>query len=133
MLRNICILYCNDDKDLTNPSQKKKERKNMKQEASIWRAPFTAVRLHVFLVLVIQLNRSYKYNENIARTGISILNGHISKPAALRKFQAHMRPFSVIFWVLEVSHSVTFLPKYGPGNGKEWEKRKFSVITKMSM
>ena len=28
---------------------------------------------------LIQLNRSYKYNENIARTGISTLNGHISK------------------------------------------------------
>ena len=28
---------------------------------------------------LIQLNRSYKYNENIACTGISTLNGHISK------------------------------------------------------
>ena len=28
---------------------------------------------------LIQLNRSYKYNENIARTGISTLNGHISE------------------------------------------------------
>ena len=27
---------------------------------------------------LIQLNRSYKYNENIARTVISTLNGHIS-------------------------------------------------------
>ena len=25
------------------------------------------------------MNRSYKYNENIARTGISTLNGHISE------------------------------------------------------
>ena len=37
-------------------------------------------------------------------------------------FLAHMRPFSVIFWVLEVWHFVTFLPKYAPGSGKEWEK-----------
>ena len=81
---------------------------------------------------LIQLNRSYEYNEKIARTGISILNGHISKPAALRKFQAHMRPFSVIFWVLEVSHSVTFLPKYAPGSGKEWEK-KIAGTSKMSL
>ena len=29
---------------------------------------------------LIQLNRSYKYNGKIARTGISTLNGHISKP-----------------------------------------------------
>ena len=28
---------------------------------------------------LIQLNRSYKYNENIARTGISTFNGNISK------------------------------------------------------
>ena len=28
---------------------------------------------------LIQLNRSYKYNENIACTEISTLNGHISK------------------------------------------------------
>ena len=32
-----------------------------------------------------QLNRSYKYNENIARIGISTLNGHISKQAALHE------------------------------------------------
>ena len=30
-------------------------------------------------------------------------------------FLAHMGPFSVIFWVLEVAHSGTFLPKYAPG------------------
>ena len=29
---------------------------------------------------LIQLNRSYKYNGKIACTGISTLNGHISKP-----------------------------------------------------
>ena len=34
---------------------------------------------------LIQFNRSYRYNENIARTGISTLNGHISKPVALRE------------------------------------------------
>ena len=34
---------------------------------------------------LIQLNRSYKYNENIAHTGISTLNGCISKPVALRE------------------------------------------------
>ena len=92
---------------------------------------------------LIQLNRSYKYNGNFTRTGISTLNGHISKPVALREklkkincnyfsifglqfstvhflpFLAHMRPFSVIFWVLEVSHSVTFMPKYAPGSGKK--------------
>ena len=34
---------------------------------------------------LIQLNRSYKYNENIARTGITTLNGHISKTVALRE------------------------------------------------
>ena len=38
----------------------------------------TAVRLHVLLV-----NRSYKYNGKFARTGISTLNSHISKPVAL--------------------------------------------------
>ena len=34
---------------------------------------------------LIQLNRSYKYNGKIVRTGISTLNGHISKLVALRK------------------------------------------------
>ena len=41
-------------------------------------------------------------------------------------FLAYMGPFLVIFWVLEVSHSVTFLPKYAPRSGKDWEKRKFT-------
>ena len=43
----------------------------------------TAVR-H-FCSWLIQFNRSYKYNGKIARTGISTLNGHISKPVALRE------------------------------------------------
>ena len=40
---------------------------------------------------LMQLNRSYKYNENIAHTGISTLNGHISKPVALREKVKKMR------------------------------------------
>ena len=42
----------------------------------------TDVRLHVFLVLVNSIEQELyylKHNENIARTGISTLNGHISK------------------------------------------------------
>ena len=89
---------------------------------------------------LIQLNRSYKYNGKFGCTGISILNGHISKPVALREKlkkmscnyfsilgrwfhnfpQCIFRHFWLIrghFWVLEVSHSVTFLPKYAPGSG----------------
>ena len=38
-----------------------------------------------FCSWLIQLNRSYKYNRNFARTGIPTLNGHISKPVALRE------------------------------------------------
>ena len=38
-----------------------------------------------FWSCLIQLNRSCKYNENIARTGISTLNGYISKQVALRE------------------------------------------------
>ena len=37
-------------------------------------------------------------------------------------FLAHMGPFLVIFWVFELSHFFTFLPKYAPGSGKGWEK-----------
>ena len=45
-------------------------------------------------------------------------------------FLAHMGPFLVIFWVLEVGHSGPILPKYSPGSGKEWEKKKFSCSIK---
>ena len=38
-----------------------------------------------FWFWLIQLNRSYKNNGKFARTGISTLNGHISKPVALRE------------------------------------------------
>ena len=48
-------------------------------------------------------------------------------------FLAHMGPFLVIFWVLEVSQSVTFLPKYAPESGKDWEKRKSAGTPKMSL
>jgi len=48
-------------------------------------------------------------------------------------FLAYMGPFLVIFWVLEVAHSGTFLPKYAPGSGKDWEKRKFTGTPKMSL
>ena len=48
-------------------------------------------------------------------------------------FLAHMGPFLVIFWVLEVAHSGTFLPKYAHGSEEDWEKRKFTVPSKMSM
>ena len=60
-------------------------------------------------------------------------NGHISKTVNFFEkiaekhflpFLAYMGPFSVIFWVLQVSHSVKFLPKYAPGNGKEWGKKE---------
>ena len=98
---------------------------------------------------LIQLNRSYKYDGKFARTVISTLNGHISKPVALCEklkkincnyfsvlghvggseifhaaFLAHMGLSSVIFWVLEVGHRGPFLPKYAPGSGKGWEKKK---------
>ena len=54
---------------------------------------------------LIQLNRSYKYNENIARTGISTLNGHISKTVKIcEKFKK-----------------------------KDEIKRKFTVTSKMSL
>ena len=48
-------------------------------------------------------------------------------------FLAYMGPFLVIFWVLEVAHSGTFLPKYAHGSEEDWEKRKFTVPSKMSM
>ena len=48
-------------------------------------------------------------------------------------FLAYMGPFLVIFWVLEVAHSDTFLPKYAPRSGKDWEKRKFTCTSKMTM
>ena len=94
-----------------------------------------------------QLNRSYKYNENIVRTGISTLNGHISKPVALREklkkkiaiifrfwvhvdgseifhtvfltFSAHMGLFSVIIWVLEVGHFCPDMPLGLVSNGEQ--------------
>ena len=47
-------------------------------------------------------------------------------------FLAYMGPFLVIFWVLEVAHSGTFLPKYAHGSEKDWEKRKFTGRPKMS-
>ena len=48
-------------------------------------------------------------------------------------FLAYMGPFLVIFWVLEVAHSGTFLPKYAPRSGKDWEKRKSAGTPKMSL
>ena len=48
-------------------------------------------------------------------------------------FLAYMGPFLVIFWVLEVAHSDTFLPKYAPRSGKDWEKRKFTCTSKITM
>ena len=109
------------------------------------------VTLLYFWSWLIQLNRNYKYNGKIACTGISTLNGHISKPVDLREklkkincnyfsifglqfstvhflpFLAHMRPFSVIFWVLEVSHCVTALPKYALGTCEQWEDQNVQV------
>ena len=41
-------------------------------------------------------------------------------------FLAYMGPFLVIFGVLEVAHSDTFLPKYAPRSDKDWGKRKFT-------
>ena len=101
-----------------------------------------------FWSLFIELKRSYKYNGIIACTGISTFNGHISKPVALCEklkkinciffrfwvwvggsaifhmhffpFLTHMRPFLVIFWVLKVSHCVTFLSKYDLGTVLKW-------------
>ena len=94
---------------------------------------------------LIQLNRSYKYNENITRTGISTWNGHISETVQnfekMKKircnyfsilsldrwfrnfpqcvflpFFAHMGLFSVVFEVLEVDY---FCPNMPPGSGKK--------------
>ena len=45
-------------------------------------------------------------------------------------FLAHMRPFSVIFWVLEVGHRGPFLHKYAPGSDKGWEKKKICCYIK---
>ena len=45
-------------------------------------------------------------------------------------FLAYMGPFLVIFWVLEVAHSGTFLPKYAHGSEKDWEKKKIYRQTK---
>ena len=120
------------------------------------RGVHTAVRLHVFLVLVNSIEQSCKYNENIARTGISTLNRHISETVQnfekmkkircnyfsildlFRWFQnfpqcvflpflAHMGPFSVIFWVLEVGHNWPFYPNMPLGVVKDGKKRKFTV------
>ena len=59
----------------------------------------------------------------------------VSKFSGVRfwPFLALIGPFLVIFLVLEGSHSVTFLPKYAPGSGLHWEKRKFAGTSKMSL
>ena len=68
------------------------------------------------------------------RKMIKIILFHESVVAPLfMPFLAYMGPFLVIFWVLEVAHSDTFLPKYAPRSGKDWEKRKFTCTSKMTM
>ena len=73
----------------------------------------------------ISLAQEFRLKTAISRKRkmIKIILFHESVVAPLfLPFLAQMGPFLAIFWVLEVSQSVTFLPKYAPGSVKTGKK-----------
>ena len=114
---------------------------------------YTAVRLHVFLVLVNSIEQKLEIqweicsHRNFDFKRPYLVNGAkffdfgsryvVTKFSAVRfwPFLAFMGLFLVIFWVLVVGHSGRVLPKYAPGRlgkRKDWEKRKFTCTSKMT-
>ena len=110
---------------------------------------------------LIQLNRSYKYNENIARTGILTLNGHISKTKndknnpKVPKFSSCRGLSSTLsrkcgsttlcgcfvgvcgcFWVFVGVRGVTICHdwlKHAPGTTWQGETKKIAASSKMTV